>query len=169
MQWFPLFSCPGSSKPTLLVGGTFEFGHKEWLLSLETLQTYYQSDVWQKDEKKRLTKRRKGKKAKETKRQRDRETKRQKDKNTKRQRTLFFLILWHQGSCAIFYCDAWQGFCQDDLVSVFFSWLQDGIQKKVVLCLILDVNGEQRQNIIKIVNFCKFLSFTQACQRDNDL
>ena len=65
-----VFSCPGSSIPDLgqWVGGwvtaTLEFWHKEWLLRLETLQTFDQSVV-------------------KTKRQKDKKTKRQKDKKTK--------------------------------------------------------------------------------------
>ena len=70
--WLSLvvFSCPGSSIPDLgrsvshSLSATFEFWHKEWLLSLQTLQTFDQHDVW-------------------TKRQKD---KRQKDQKTLRQK-----------------------------------------------------------------------------------
>ena len=41
--------CPGSSIPTLVVThllpATLEFGRKEWLLRIETLQTFDQGDV----------------------------------------------------------------------------------------------------------------------------
>ena len=41
-----VFSCPGSAMPsTWSVTATLEFGHKELPLSLETLQTFDQSDV----------------------------------------------------------------------------------------------------------------------------
>ena len=61
-----IFSCPGSSIPDLgqwvsqSVTATLEFRHKEWLLTLETFQTFYQRDVWTKK-----TKRQKDKKTKE--------------------------------------------------------------------------------------------------------
>ena len=68
-----IFSCPGSSIPDLgqslchWVAATLEFWHKEWLLRLETIQTFDQG-------------------VKKTKRQKDKTTKTQKDKNTKGQK-----------------------------------------------------------------------------------
>ena len=67
---------------------TLEFGHKGWLLSIETLQTFVQSG--------KKTKRQKGKK---TKRQKYRNTEIQKDKNHKMN-----LILRCQGSFTILQC-----------------------------------------------------------------
>ena len=69
-----LFSCPGSSIPDLgqwvthslthSLTATLEFWHKEWLLRVETLQTFDQSDVQTKRQKE---KRQKDKKAKRNK------------------------------------------------------------------------------------------------------
>ena len=84
-EFLCLFSCPGSSIPDLgqsvsqsvsqLVPVILECGHKELLLTLETLQTFDQSDVWKKDKK---TKRQKPK------REFDIVTKRQKEKINKK-------------------------------------------------------------------------------------
>ena len=62
-----LFSCPGSSIPDLgeSLTATLECWHKEWLLRLETPQTFDQSDVWTKIQKYKKTK---GQKYKKTKR-----------------------------------------------------------------------------------------------------
>ena len=87
------FSCPGSSIPDL--GGewltaTLEFQHKEWLLRLETLQSF------EKDKKTKRQNDKKKKTEKDRKRQRDKKdkkdkiqnkTKRRKHEKTKRQLT----------------------------------------------------------------------------------
>ena len=62
-----------SDSLTHWVGATLEFWHKEWLLRLEILQTFDQSDVYWTS---RLG----------MKRQNDKKTKRQKEKKTKRQK-----------------------------------------------------------------------------------
>ena len=69
---------------------TLEFWHKEWLLRLEALRTYDQSDVWQKDEK--------------TKIQKDIKTERQRDKNTKsKKRVLYCDVRAVSHSCDVFF------------------------------------------------------------------
>ena len=60
-----VFSCPGSSIPTLgrqWLTATLEFGHKEWLKRLKTCQTFEQRDVHTKRQTDKKTKRHKEKK-----------------------------------------------------------------------------------------------------------
>ena len=45
-----------SESVTHSLSATFEFWHKEWLLTLQTLQTFDQSDVWTKRQKDKNTK-----------------------------------------------------------------------------------------------------------------
>ena len=65
------------------LSATLEFWHKEWLLRLQTFQTFDQSHVKTKRQKDLKAKRQKDK---TTKRQKDKKTKRQKDKKSKRQK-----------------------------------------------------------------------------------
>ena len=88
-----VFSCPGSSLSGLgqsvnqWVSATIEFRQKEWLLRLETLQTFDQHNVWTKrqksqndEEEKKIT----WQTDNMTKRLKDEKTKGKKDKMTKR-------------------------------------------------------------------------------------
>ena len=90
--WGParkVFSCPGSSIPILgrhssvtdWLTATLEFGHKEWL---ETLQRFDQIGSRWKDEKlkRQIDKKTRRHEDKKTKTQKDKKKKRQKDKNT---------------------------------------------------------------------------------------
>jgi len=98
---YMLFSCPGSSIPDLgsqWLTATLEFWHKEWLLRLQTLQTFGRSDVQTKRQKDKKTIIQKDKKDKKTNRQKDKSQRPKREFNivTSGQfRTLAMFIWYH--------------------------------------------------------------------------